>query len=184
LNNSALPLAERAAYHEAGHLVMARELRIRIDSARMPAPYATAHASLFASLNELCDLSSGNDREKRLAVQAYARVLLAGTAAILLRLEKHHGITATSTNRTRFRKAWLARELARGNADMDLVYSLLLGWGKARQDKDLDEEFHPFWQLALASYEYPTMWRRVQRLALGLLHANPPRQESRREPAD
>jgi hypothetical protein len=91
----------------------------------------------------------------------------------LLRLESHHGITDTSLNRTRFRTNWLARALARSDADLDVAYSLLLAWGRVAPQKDLDEEFQPYWRLALAAYEHPTLWRRVQRLAICLINHIP-----------
>jgi hypothetical protein len=168
VNNTALTLAERAAYHEAGHLVMARELGIRVDALRMPAAGATMHASIrFAERTPR--LSKRQHREKQLAIQRYIRFLLAGPVAVILRLEEHHGIGEASVNRSRFRKTWLERAIGRSDADLDAVYSLLLGWGRASPTRDLDEEFQPYWQLALASYEYPTLWHRVRRAAQYLL---------------
>ena len=181
MNSVPLPLVERAAYHEAGHLVMARELGIRIDCLRMPAAGVQVHASRFASLNELYSLDSGNDREKRLAVQKYVRFLLAGPAAVMLRLEEHHGVNDASLHRTRFRSHWLARALARGDSDLDVAYSLLLAWGSASQENKLEETFQDYWKLAVASFQYPTLWRRVQRFALHLVQVAPVSMEDKQD---
>jgi hypothetical protein len=162
LNYSPLPLQERAAFHEAGHVVMARELGIPVVAVTLPADLGPRHASQFAALNDLHTLVSPKEREKQFAIQRYVRFLLAGPAAILIRLERHHDIQETSVGRTGFRKRWLRQQLARNDADVDHAYSLILAWLCIGEKNHLEDRFQDLWSRAIETYELPTLWRQVE----------------------
>lgn len=159
------PCRFRAAYHEAGHVVMARELGMRIDEIRLPRDLGRRHASRFETLAEMYDLHSPNEREIRLTVRRYLKFLLAGPAAIMLMLEHDRGLTGLSPHRAGFRKRWLRSVIHKNDADIDYAYGLIAGWICFGEYTNVPEVFQQFWERAVEAFEHRSLWRRVERVA-------------------
>jgi hypothetical protein len=162
VNYSPIPAHQLEAYRAAGHAVMARELGLPCDSL----DDGQRHFR-FGTLWDYCEQSTNS--LPHVPVRNYVRFLMAGPAAELLRLERHHGIDHRSPGRTRFRRHFLLRRQARPDPALDRAFSIVMGWFGGGRRRNGAEVFDDHWNAAIEAYQYPTLWKEVEQTATEVL---------------
>ena len=87
----------------------------------------------------------------------------------MLKIEQIQGYDERPHFRCGFRHRWLERRVYKSDADIDYAYSLVLAWVCAGEKNHIQENFTKFWERAVDAYGYPSMWRRVERVAQRLI---------------
>lgn len=140
-------------------------IAIRELALRPKRPHA---ASTFASLEEVqqCRADLG---DRRATAWRYIEFRLAGPAAELVRLEKHHGIQPDDPVRWGFRKRWLDRRWAEPSADFDTAYSLAVGWMFLKTPEAVRRYIEDRAERIREAFSYHAAWRQIERLAAELV---------------
>ena len=160
MNDTPMPARELRAYRVAGHAVMARELGILCET------LGDRHFR-FGTFGEHC--AQATKELPYVPVRNYVRFLLAGPAAELLRLERHHDLDHRAPGRTRFRRHWLLRRQAKPDPALDWAFSIVLGWFGGGRTRNAAQVFDDHWNAAVEAYQYPTLWKDVDRIAEEIL---------------
>ena len=161
MNYTPLPAHELRAYRVAGHAVMARELGVLCET-------LGDGDFRFGSFCEHC--APATKALPLVPVRNYVRFLMAGPAAELLRLERHHALDQHTPGRTRFRRHWLLRRQAKPDPALDWAFSIVLGWFGGGRTRNADEVFEDHWNAVVEAYQYPTLWKDVERIAQEILN--------------
>ena len=161
MNHTPLPAHELRAYRVAGHAVMARELGVLCET-------LGDGDFRFGTFCEHC--APAAQALPLVPVRNYVRFLMAGPAAELLRLERHHALDQHTPGRTRFRRHWLLRRQAKPDPTLDWAFSIVLGWFGGGRTRSADEVFEDHWNAVVEAYQYPTLWKDVERIAQEILN--------------
>jgi hypothetical protein len=87
----------------------------------------------------------------------------------MMQVERRLGYGAFSPHHARFRWERRRRLLLRNDADVDFAYSLVMAWTAAENEAAIKEKLLTFWDRTVEAFEYPSLWRRVDRIAKRLL---------------
>ncbi|BBO35226.1 hypothetical protein [Lacipirellula parvula] len=162
MNYTPMHAHEMRAYRVAGHAVMARELGVLCETLGD----GDRHYR-FETFFDHCQQAAKN--LPYAPVRNYVRFLMAGPAAELLRLERHHSIDHRAPGRTRFRQHWLLRRQAKPDPALDWAFAIVMGWFGGGRTRNAAEVFDDHWRSAIEAYQYPTLWKDVDRIAEEIL---------------
>jgi hypothetical protein len=168
MNKNSIRNAERLAYHEAGHAVMAIEQKIEVYELAIPNATASRR-SRFALLGDLYNLRSPNWPEIRLAADRYVLFRLAGPAAEWRRLEKHHDLLPGSPGQVRLRQRFRRDRVDNSQVDFDASYAYLTAWMFLEDAADAERLLDRYWSRVCGAWDFALMWKAVERVADALL---------------